>query len=127
MKGLLDTHAFIWWDSQSSKLPVEARAFIQDPANTILLSAASIWEMVIKIQAGKIHFQTSLHTTLAQQQLAGLQLLSISPPHALALEQLPSLHRDPFDRLLIAQAIVEQAVLITSDSVVASYPVQVLW
>jgi PIN domain nuclease of toxin-antitoxin system len=126
MKGLLDTHTFIWWDSDPTRLSAKALAFIQDPANTILLSVVSVWEMLIKLQLGKLTLSTPLVTILAQQQANGIQILSATLDHVMGLESLPLHHKDPFDRLLIAQANVEGCTFLSADAVVAQYPVHVL-
>jgi PIN domain nuclease of toxin-antitoxin system len=127
MNGLLDTHTFIWWDSEPSKLSAPALAFLRDPANTLLLSVVSAWEMLIKLQLGKLTLNASLTTILAQQQANGIQILSITLDHVLGLQGLPAPHKDPFDRLLVAQANVEAAVLVSADAIFAQNPVQVLW
>jgi PIN domain nuclease of toxin-antitoxin system len=119
MKLLLDTHAFIWWDSESSKLSSQALAFCQDRANTVLLSVASIWEMQIKLQLGKLRLNLPLAKVIeSQQQTNGIEVLPIILSHVLELDSLPAYHRDPFDRLLIAQARVEDAVLISNDPII---------
>jgi PIN domain nuclease of toxin-antitoxin system len=127
MKGLLDTHTFIWWDSDPSKLSAPALAFISDPANAVLLSVVSVWEIVIKLQLGKLTLARPLHTILADQQANGIHVLSVTLPHVLAVEGLPTPHKDPFDRLLVAQANVEGAVLVSADPIFAHYPVKALW
>lgn len=127
MRGLLDTHTFIWWDSEPAKLSAPALAFLQDPASTVLLSVGSVWEMMIKLQLGKLTLNMPLVKLLAQQQVNGIQLLAVTLDHVLALESLPSAHKDPFDRLLVAQANVEGAVLVSVDPIFAQYPVKVLW
>jgi PIN domain nuclease of toxin-antitoxin system len=127
MKGPLDTHEFIWWDSDPSRLSAPALACLQNPSSTVLLNVVSVWEMVIKLQLGKLTLSTPLRTILAQQQANGLQILPLTLDHVLAVEGLPTPHKDPFDRLLIAQANVEGAVLLSADAIFAQYPVQVLW
>lgn len=127
MKGLFDTHTFLWWDNQPSKISSPALTFIQDPANTVLLSVVSVWEILIKHQLGKLTPPKPLVNVLAQQQANGLQILPVNLNHVMALEGLPTPHKDPFDRLLIAQANVEGAVLLSADSIFAQYPVNVLW
>ena len=128
MKLLLDTHAFIWWDSESSKLSSQALAFCQDRANTVLLSVASIWEMQIKLQLGKLRLNLPLAKVIeSQQQTNGIEVLPIILSHVLELDNLPAYHRDPFDRLLIAQARVEDAVLISNDPIFTDYSVKLLW
>ena len=128
MKLLLDTHTFIWWDSEPSKLSPQALALCQDRTNTILFSAASAWEMQIKSQLGKLKLALPLAQMVeSQSQANGIQVLAITLSHVLALENLPTYHKDPFDRLLIAQAKAEDAVLVSGDPVFQKYPVQVLW
>jgi len=102
MRFLLDTHTFIWWNLNPPPLPTRVFTVLVDPQNTIFLSLASIWEMQIK-------------------------LLPITLPHILALEHLPLHHRDPFDRLLIAQAQIEDIPLLTHDPVFAQYPIKIVW
>jgi PIN domain nuclease of toxin-antitoxin system len=128
MKLLLDTHAFIWWDSEPKKLLPNGLALCRDRANELWLSVVSIWEMQIKLQLGKLQLSTPLAKVIeSQQQINGLQVLPITLAHVLALEQLPLHHKDPFDRLLIAQANVEGAVLISHDPIFAKYAVEVVW
>ena len=127
MKLLLDTHIFIWWDSNPDQLSVQARSLCEDANNTLMLSLASVWEMQIKSQLGKLTFHRSLSESISsQQQTNGLEVLPIELQHIFALSQLPQHHKDPFDRLLIAQARVEQITLLSADSVFQQYPVVVL-
>ena len=123
----MDTHAFIWWDSDPARLSVATRAFIQDPTNFVYLSVVSVWEIVIKQQLGKLTVTMPLASRVMQQQANGLLLLPATLEHVLAVEALPSRHKDPFDRLLIAQANVEGAVLLSSDAVFSQYSVNVVW
>ena len=128
MKILFDTHAFIWWDSNISRLSPKALELCQDPENSLLLSTASIWEMQIKYQLGKMKLKLPLNDIVeAQQEANGIEILPVIPPHVFALGELPFHHRDPFDRLLIAQANVEKAVLLSCDPIVQQYPVKVIW
>ena len=128
MKLLLDTHTFIWWDSEPAKLSSQALALCQDRTNTLLLSVASVWEMQIKLQLGKLRVSLPLRDLIeSQQQVNSLQVLPIGLSHVLALENLPAHHKDPFDRLLIAQANVEDAFLVSRDQVFSDYPVKLLW
>jgi PIN domain nuclease of toxin-antitoxin system len=125
---LLDTHTFIWWDSDPSQLSAAAWAACKEPTNEVLLSVASLWEIQIKHQLGKLDLRQPLPEIVTHQQTAnGLRLLLINPLHVFALNQLPSIHRDPFDRLLIAQANTEDATLVSVDSVFSEYPVKLLW
>lgn len=128
MRLLLDTHAFIWWDSEPAGLSSRALSFCQDPGNTLLLSVASAWEMQIKIQLGKLRLGLPLAALIEnQQRVNSLEILGIGLEHVLALDQLLSVHKDPFDRLLVAQARVEGARLVTNDPVMVNYPVEVIW
>jgi len=127
MKGVLDTHTFIWGDSDPGKLSAAARTFIADPANEVLLSVVSVWELVIKLQLGKLTLARPLPTILAHQQANGIHVLPVTLSHVLAVETLPTPHKDPFDRLLVAQANVEGAVILSADPIFAHYPVKVLW
>jgi PIN domain nuclease of toxin-antitoxin system len=128
MKLLLDTHTFIWWDSSPQKLSPKALALCQNPENTLLLSMASIWEIQIKLQLGKLSLNLPLPELIeSQQQTNNIELLPINLTHVLTLDTLPKHHKDPFDRLLISQAIVEDAVLVSGDSILGNYPVKVEW
>lgn len=127
MKLLLDTHALIWWDSDPRQLSFVALAALRDPANSVWLSVVNVWEMVIKSQLGKLTLRLPLSQIVVQQQSNGLRVLDVTLPHTLAVERLPPVHKDPFDRLLIAQANVEGAELVTVDPIFAQYPVRVLW
>ena len=128
MKLLLDTHAFLWWDSDPDKLSPPALAACQNPSNVLLLSVASAWEMQIKLQLGKLKLALPLETIVeSQQQTNRLEILPVTLAHVLALEVLPAHHKDPFDRLLIAQANVEDAALVSNDPVFDTYSVHRLW
>ena len=128
MKLFLDTHTFIWWDSQPEKLSNTALSLLTDSANELVLSVASLWEIQVKRQLGKLNLQLSLSEILIQQQATNnISVLPITAPHVLTLDQLPTIHKDPFDRILIAQAMYEEAVLVSADSVFASYPIQIIW
>lgn len=128
MKLLLDTHTFIWLDSNPSRLSEKVRSLLQDPNNTLLLSVVSIWEMQIKTQIGKLQLSIPLAELVESQRQANMiEILPVSLSHVLAIEQLPLHHKDPFDRLLIAQANVEDATLISQDATLAKYPVQLIW
>lgn len=128
MKLLLDTHTFIWWDSDPTRLSPKALSLCQNPSNTLLFSVASAWEMQIKAQLGKLTFTLPLADIIeGQQQSSNVEVLPVGLTHVLALEKLPEIHKDPFDRLLIAQAIVEDAVLVSQDTLFQQYPVNVQW
>jgi PIN domain nuclease of toxin-antitoxin system len=127
MKLLLDTHVFIWWDSDPAQLSQPALTALRDPANTIAFSVVSVWEMAIKRQLGKLILRLPLSQIVAHQQANGLQVLPVTLTHTLAVEGLPPVHKDPFDRLLAAQANVEGVDFVTADPIFAQYPVRVLW
>ena len=127
MKLLLDTHAFIWWDSDPGQLSAPALAALRDPANVVWFSVVSVWEIVIKNQLGKLTLRLPLADIVAQQQANGLQVLPVTLPHSLAVEGLPPVHKDPFDRLLVAQTNIEGTELISADPIFKQYPVRLLW
>ncbi len=128
MKLLLDTHAFVWWESAPEKLPPSVISLCKDRSNALLLSMVAAWEIQIKSQLGRLKFATPLADVIENQiRSNGFQLLPIELAHVLALENLSWHHKDPFDRLLIAQAMVEGVPVISSDPMFAKYPIQVLW
>ena len=128
MKLLLDTHVFIWLDIQPSMLSITATQLIQQSDVNLFLSIASIWEMQIKIQLGKLHLNTTLQETItAQQAINGIRILSITPEHIFTLESLPLIHKDPFDRLLISQTKLENLTLLSKDCVFADYEIPLIW
>jgi len=127
MKGLLDTHVFIWWDSEPNKLSPSVAAFLNDPKNVVMTSVVSVWELLIKTQLGKVGLVLPVKTIVTQQAANGVHILPVTLEHVLAVESLPPVHKDPFDRLLAAQAMVEGAALLTADPIFGKYPVNVLW
>jgi len=128
MKLLLDTHSFLWFIGGSSKLSVNARMLIEDLSNQSVLSVASLWEIAIKVSSGKLSLVQSFETFIPQQMsLNGIELLEISFPHTVVVATLPFHHRDPFDRLLIAQAIVEQIPIVGCDTKFDAYAITRLW
>ena len=128
MRALLDTHTFFWFIEDNPRLSATAKAVIVDGTNDILLSVASLWEMAIKISLGKLNVSGSFEPYITQQLAASnIGLLDISLLHVAAVVTLPFHHRDPFDRLLIAQAQVEQIPLISVDPAFDSYAVHRLW
>jgi PIN domain nuclease of toxin-antitoxin system len=128
VKLLLDTHTFIWWDSEPDRLSPQALALCQDRRNILLLSVVSVWEMQIKLQLGKLRLALPLKEIIeTQQQTNNIEILPVTLAHVLALENLPVHHKDPFDRLLVAQAMVEGAALVSGDPNIARYAVQIVW
>lgn len=124
MRLLLDTQVALWFTEDSPRLTEPALTAIEDAANVILLSAVVPWEIAIKRALGKIDTSDEYLSLL---RLAGARDLPITVAHAQAVERLPHHHRDPFDRILLAQARVEDATIVTSDARIASYDVPVLW
>jgi PIN domain nuclease of toxin-antitoxin system len=122
MKLLLDTHVLLWAAGSPDRLSAEARELLEDGANRLLFSAASIWEVAIKGALGRSDFHVDPSTLRRGLLGNGYQELPISSEHAVAVRELPSIHRDPFDRILVAQSSVESVTLVTSDPVVAKYP-----
>lgn len=128
MKVLLDTQAFIWWDVEPERLGPQASAVCFDPANQLVVSVGTAWEMQIKHMLGKLTLRKPLRQLVADQvQQNGLAVLPVTMEHIFRLESLPSMHKDPFDRLLIAQALAEEWPFVSNDPVIAQYPVQVIW
>lgn len=121
MRLLLDTHVVLWWDS-GARLSREAAEAIRD-ADEVYVSAASVWEVEIKRALGKIHGSRSLSRAAAE---SGFLELPVAFRHAEALVDMPAHHRDPFDRLLVAQAIIEQMHLVTRDQRLLAYPVTII-
>lgn len=127
MRLLLDTHALLWFQAGDRRLSRAARAAIEADNAELLLSAASIWEMAIKASLGRLQLPSSVAAFLAEKIGAGYRLLPISGAHAARVEELPWHHRDPFDRLLAAQAVTEACSLVTRDRVFRKYGVDVIW
>lgn len=121
MKLLLDTHIALWALVDSPRLPAKARELILSPTNSVMVSAASVWEIAIKHSLGRGDMPISGQEALDYFQQAGYELLSIMPEHAAAVENLPLYHQDPFDRLLVSQALLEPLRLLTHDTNVARY------
>ena len=128
MRLLLDTHTFVWMDDAPSRLPQRVQRALEDVDNSLLLSLVSVWEIQIKAQLGRLNIQTSVENLVERHQASnGIELLPITLPHILGLSELPSHHGDPFDRLLISQARVEDIILVTKDENISKYPIDVLW
>ena len=128
IKALLDTHTLVWWWTDNRRLPKAARDAIADPDNTIFVSAATAWEIATKYRLGKWpeveRLVADFEVLLSQSQFTGLP---ISVAHARLAGTLTGTHRDPFDRMLIAQARLESAVLITGDAIFQRYHLPVVW
>ena len=128
MRLLLDTHAFLWFIMGSANLSASARVLIENPANERLLSVASLWEIAIKTSLGKLTLSAPFDELIpAQLKLNGIDLLNIKVDHLSRLTTLPFHHRDPFDRLVIAQALVEMLTVISLDGAFDTYSVTRHW
>ena len=128
MKALLDTHTFLWWVTDSPQLSERVRAMMAEGANEFFLSAASGWEIVIKAQLGKLELPTFPERFIVEQvEINRFSSLPIRLDHALRVYALPHHHRDPFGRILVAQAQVEGLPILSADSQIARYPVEVIW
>lgn len=123
MDLLLDTHVFLWWIGDDKKLGPKARAAIASPQNAVLVSAATAWEIAVKRATGKLELRGDIAQSISDSQFAELP---ITVEHAVAAGELPNLHRDPFDRALIAQARIEDLTLLTQDDQITQYDVAVL-
>ncbi len=121
MKLLFDTHLLLWAITDDGRLSASARALMADPANECLYSAASVWEVAIKNGLPKRSLGIPAEAFRREVEAAGFRPLAVSPAHAAAVESLPHLHEDPFDRILLAQARAEDCTLLTSDSILPSY------
>ena len=121
MRLLLDTHVFLWALTDDERLGSDVRGSLVDPRTSAFVSAASIWECAIKRGLGQLQLADGVHLAAAAQDV-GFSPLAITGDHAVATEGLPDLHRDPFDRILIAQALVESLTLVTADEMIRSYP-----
>ena len=122
MKLLLDTHLLLWAAGSPGQLPATARILMEDLQNELLFSAASLWEIVIKRSLGRSDFQVDARVLRRGLLDNGYQELAIPTEHAVFIDSLPLLHKDPFDRILVAQATVEGITLLTADALVAQYP-----
>ena len=129
MNLLFDTHTFIWWSCNPEKLPPNLLSILIKPANTLYLSTASTWEIQIKIGIGKLSFKEDWAKIVAREiETNSIQILQINLEHTFALKKLPPIHKDPFDRMLIAQVLTENFTIATNDSLIQQYPgIQTIW
>ena len=129
MKLLLDTHVFISWFDEPERLPERVLEALRDPGNELMLSAISVFETHLKIEAAKLDIGLPLQELVRDHERGGggLTVLPVHASHVYAMHDLPRIHRDPFDRLLVAQAVVEDAALVSGDEAIARYPVKVFW
>jgi PIN domain nuclease of toxin-antitoxin system len=118
LKILLDTHLILWWCADAPELPAEARTLIQDPGNTVFVSAVSHWEIWLKFSLGKLRLPEDFAERLAEEKFENLPLTAV---HTRGVALLEWHHRDPFDRMLIAQAQSEGLLLVTADEILGRY------
>lgn len=123
MRLLLDTHVVLWWLGRPEQLTESARTAIAEPSHEVWLSSVVVWEIEVKKALGKLTLPAGFREALARERF---EELAVTVAHAHRLGELPSHHRDPFDRMLIAQAIEEDATLVTHDTRLAEYPVRIL-
>ncbi len=123
---LLDTHAFIWYSENDSKLPEPIKLEIET-ADRVYVSIASLWEIAIKLSIGKLSLRSNYESIEASLEPAGIILLPISFADTVRIMNLPLYHRDPFDRILIAQAINNSLTLVSCDAAFTAYPIQLRW
>ena len=124
---LLDTNALIWTLSDTEELSNPAKDVITNSDNKLFVSIATLWEITIKQSIGKLDLEGDVLDIVEECEREGINILSIQPQHLKKLEKLPLIHRDPFDRLIISQAIYEDLTIITKDSMIPKYDVSVLW
>ena len=128
MKVLLDTHVFLWWNIDDPRLSKKARAVMSNPGNTLILSVASAWEIAIKVQAGKLRLPSDAAAYVEDRAAHNyMEILPIQLKHAVELHSLPLHHRDPFDRILIVQSLIEGLPIMTADQHFRSYAVDIVW
>jgi len=128
MKILLDTHTFLWWITDSPQLSPRVREIIRDARNDLFLSAASGWEMAIKAKLGKLDLPDNLEGFISEQlAINAIHGLPVQMSHALHVYVLPGYHKDPFDRMLIAQAQMEKLPILTADPQLGRYGVETIW
>jgi PIN domain nuclease of toxin-antitoxin system len=128
MKVIVDSHVMVWLDSDSKKLSGTAKQVLNDPSGELIYSVATYWELGLKIQLGKLKLSKPLPEVLREQcSVNSFEILPINLHHVQLVVDLPLIHRDPFDRMLIAQAKYEHATLLTDDPFIRQYAVPVLW
>jgi PIN domain nuclease of toxin-antitoxin system len=128
MRCLIDTHAFLWFITTDKRLGERAYEEISNIENEVVLSIASLWEIAIKASLGKLELMKPFRDLIPRELVVNeIDLLPITPKHLAVLTDLPFHHRDPFDRLIIAQAMVEGIPLLSVDEEFRKYPVQILW
>jgi PIN domain nuclease of toxin-antitoxin system len=128
VKLLLDTHAFLWWVEGTPAVGRRARTAVSNPDNEVLFSIASCWELAIQLSRGKLRLAQRLERFIPEQlRLNGFSLLDVQLTHVVRVADLPFRHRDPFDRLLVAQALEDDLTIVSADRVFRQYGVALLW
>ncbi|MBM4166874.1 MAG: type II toxin-antitoxin system VapC family toxin [Ignavibacteria bacterium] len=127
MNLLLDTHAIIWYAENDKRLSSKAKKLIEDETNNVYISVASFWEIAIKTSLKKLEMKLSLKTIIERYTESGFELLTILPEHTLEILKLSFHHRDPFDRMLIAQSSVEKYTLVSKDEIFDNYHIKRIW
>jgi PIN domain nuclease of toxin-antitoxin system len=127
LRFLLDTHTYLWWLGRPDLVSRDATDIISDEANEIFVSIATFWELAIKSSLGKISLSKDVHSLATELPSDGFVLLPINSEHCSAVANLPFHHRDPFDRMLLAQVLVEDFTLLSCDREFGGYPVRVVW
>lgn len=127
MNLLIDTHALIWFSENDPKLSLTAKAAIESPDNNRFVSMATLWEMAIKLNLGKLSLQIPLSQIIPALSANGFELLQIEPDHILKIETLPRIHGDPFDRMLITQALSDGLVIVSKEELFGEYGVGRVW
>lgn len=128
MKVLLDTHTFLWWNTEDPLLSVHAKEIIEDGRNEVYLSAASVWEIVIKTAKGRLVLPESPGKYISSRMnYYRFRSLPILISHAAQVHELPPIHSDPFDRMLIAQSLIESLALVTKDENIRRYDLEIIW
>jgi PIN domain nuclease of toxin-antitoxin system len=127
MKLLLDTHAFLWFVAGDDQLSPRARRVMEAEGSELILSTASVWEMAIKARLGRLQLPATVEEYVAEKAASGFFLLPVEWNHAAAVEKLPFHHRDPFDRLLVAQALTDDLTIVSGDAALRRYGVRLVW
>ncbi len=127
MKLLLDTHAFIWFVENDNNLPESVRNLIENIENETLISIASLWEIAIKASLNKLELKNNIESIIKNMSLNGFSILEILPEHIITVSKLPFHHRDPFDRIIIAQSLTENIKIVGRDIIFKEYNVDLIW
>jgi PIN domain nuclease of toxin-antitoxin system len=128
VRALIDTHAFLWWNTDDDRLSPVAKEVIRDGRNQIVVSVASIWEVAIKVSRGRLELPDEVGAYAADRLIRNRwSALAIELQHAIRAAALPLIHADPFDRVLVAQAQVESLPIVTADVAIGRYDVETIW